>query len=57
MRFCTTTVLVCQDHEDEKYQVYCPCGRPHKECLEQEGLVEFMQKDMKMSQLCLFLQW
>ena len=32
--------------------MYCPCGRCYKEWLEHKGLVEFMQKDMKMSQLC-----
>ena len=29
-----------------------PCGRSHEEWLEQEELVEFMQKDIKMRQLC-----
>ena len=32
--------------------MYCPCGRSHREWLEQEGLVEFIPKDIKMSQLC-----
>ena len=32
--------------------MYCPCGRSHREWLEQDGLIEFMQKDIKMRQLC-----
>ena len=39
-----------RDSEDEEYLVYCPCGRSRKEWLEQEGLVDFIKKDMKMSQ-------
>ena len=41
-----------QDHKNEEYKVFCPCGRSHKRWLEEELLVDFMKKDMKMSQLC-----
>ena len=41
-----------RDHKDEEYKMFCPCGRSHIEWLEQEGFVEFMQKDIKMRQLC-----
>ena len=34
---------------DEEYKVYCPCGRSHKEWLEQEGLVDFIKNDMRTS--------
>ena len=29
-----------------------PCGRSNKEWLEEEGLVDFIQKDLKKGQLC-----
>ena len=32
--------------------MFWPCGRSHKECLEEEGLVNFIEKDMRKSQLC-----
>ena len=41
-----------QKHKYKEYTVYCPRGRSHREWLEQEGIVEFMKKDIKMSQLC-----
>ena len=40
-----------QEDKDEEYMVYCPFGRSHKEWLEQEGLVEFMKKDINKIQL------
>ena len=52
MRFYTTRSWFSPDHEDEEFKVYYPCGRSHEEWLEQEELVEFMQKDIKMRQLC-----
>ena len=34
------------DNKDEEYSVFCPCGRSHKECLEQEGFGKLVQKDI-----------
>ena len=32
--------------------MFCPCGRSHKKWIEEQGLVKFMQKDMRKRQLC-----
>ena len=40
------------DHEYKEFKVFCPCGRSHKKWLEEERLVDFIQKDNKKRQLC-----
>ena len=32
--------------------MFCPCGRSNKEWLEEEGLVDFIKKNMKKNELC-----
>ena len=36
-----------QDHESKEVKVFCPCRRSHKKWLEEQGLVDFIQKDMR----------
>ena len=36
-----------QDHESKEIKVFYPCGRSRKKWLEEQGLVDFVQKDVR----------
>ena len=40
-----------QDHELKDLKLFSPCANSHKKGLEEE-IIDFMKKDMPMSQLC-----
>ena len=52
MDFALQSSWFNEDHESKELKVFCPCGRSHIEWLEQEGLVDFIKKEIKKRQLC-----
>ena len=50
--FCAIHNLGIKINESKEIEVFCCCGRSHKKLLEEQGLLDFIQKDIKKRQLC-----